>query len=350
MTDFERTGVSDLPWPEGNPPPGAYRVIGHVPGEPRQFRGPHGAQMVAHKITIRDHQGTTHTVEHAQHANRPGPCIGNDFAGRLERTPFGVRLATTQFEESDPEGDQMQLPDTKTSRQGRDPRDARVMLAGTPKVGKTTLAAAWAPDTTLILDTHKGTALLEDEHYVQPVDTFKAFEDAIDELCKGDHQYRTVVIDLIDDVWKFADLHAAQKKGQVAAGLIDWGKGMAEAEGLFRRAVGKLLATPYGIWFVTHTDTVEDGAITRYVPKLDKRVKTYVQGACDFVLLAEALGARRVLHTAPSAKFEAGTRVPLPEPLELDARVLYVAIARGLGKPAAAPESAPVEESQEIAA
>jgi predicted GTPase len=33
------------------------------------------------------------------------------------------------------------------------------MLAGTPKVGKSTLAAAWAPDTTLIVDTHNGTKL-----------------------------------------------------------------------------------------------------------------------------------------------------------------------------------------------
>lgn len=234
----------------------------------------------------------------------------------------------------------MKLPDTPQTRKERTPLDARVMLAGTPKVGKTTLLAGWAPNTTLFIDTHNGTALLEGEHFVQHVTTFEEFEAVVDLIVAGDHPFKTVGVDLVDDVWKFADLCAAEKKGMVAAGLIEWGKGTAEAEGLFRRAVGKLLAAPVGVWFLTHTDTVEDGAITRYVPKLDKRVKTYVQGACDFVFLAEALGKRRVLHTEPSAKFEAGSRVALPEPMELDARKLYAAIKAGLKPaPVAAPKS-----------
>jgi hypothetical protein len=87
------------------------------------------------------------------------------------------------------------------------------------------------------------------------------------------------------------------------------------------------------VWFLSHTDTVEEGQITRYVPKLDKRVRTYIQGAVQFVFLAETLGSKRVLHTAPSAKFEAGSRVPLPEPMELDARVLWAEMAAGLKTP-----------------
>jgi hypothetical protein len=49
-----------------------------------------------------------------------------------------------------------------------------------------------------------------------------------------------------------------------------------------------------------------------------------VNGAVQFVFLAETLGPKRVLHTQPSAKFEAGSseRVPLPEPMEMDAQVV----------------------------
>jgi hypothetical protein len=46
--------------------------------------------------------------------------------------------------------------------------------------------------------------------------------------------------------------------------------------------------------------------------------------------LAETLGPKRVLHTQPSAKFEAGSRVPLPEPMGMDARELYAAMNQGL--------------------
>lgn len=211
------------------------------------------------------------------------------------------------------------------------PLSARVFLAGMPKVGKSTLLASWAPKTTLIVDTHHGTDLLDGEHYVQHVSTWDGFEKVVDLIAAGQHAYKTIGLDLIDDLWKFADLHAAKKKGQVAAGLIEFGKGTAEAEGLFRQAIGKLFAAPYGIWFVSHTDTEENQGQTRYIPRLDKRVRTYVEGACQFIFMAETLGPRRQLHTKPTAKFQAGSRVSLPDPMELDARALYTAMAAGLG-------------------
>lgn len=246
----------------------------------------------------------------------------------------------------------MPLPDKTQSRASQQvtPLQARVMLAGMPKSGKTTLAAGWAPETTLIIDTHKGTTLLDGEHYVSHVASWPDFEKVVGEIIKGGHPFKTVVIDLVDDIWKFADLHAAQKKGQVAAGLIDYGKGTAEAEGLFRQQVGKLLATNLGIWFLSHTETVEEDKITRYVPRLDKRVRTYIQGVCQFVFLAETLGPRRALHTQPTAKFEAGSRVPMPDPMELDARALYAAIAKGLNPPAPAKPKPIKTEPEKVAA
>lgn len=219
---------------------------------------------------------------------------------------------------------------TKQTRVGKTPAHARVMLAGMPKAGKTTMAANWNPDHTLIVDTHGGTTLLAGEHYVEHVSAWEEFVTLVDRIVKGDHPFETVVLDLTDDIYRFADLFVAKKKNMVAAGLIEYGKGLAEAVGLFQQEIGKLLDSPYGIWFLSHTDTVEEGQITRYIPRLDKRVRTYVEGACDFVLLAETLGPVRQLHTAPTAKFQAGSRVPLPEPMEMDARKLWAAMDAGL--------------------
>src|SRR5207244_5798695 len=117
------------------------------------------------------------------------------------------------FMEYDQKEGRLSLPTTKTSREGRDPRDARVLLSSPPKVGKTTLASQWAPDTTLLLDTHKGTALLDGEHYVQPVATFSDFEQAVTDIVAGGHHYRTVVVDLTEDVWRMADRAAAERSG-----------------------------------------------------------------------------------------------------------------------------------------
>lgn len=229
----------------------------------------------------------------------------------------------------------MSLPTKPQTRESLqiDPLAARVLLAGMPKAGKTTLLSGWAPASTLIIDTHRGTTLLDGEHFVEHVSDWTEFEKVVDAIAAGDHEFKTIGLDLIDDLYKFADAHVAKAKGTVAAGLIEYGKGTAEAEGLFRRTVGKLFASTYGVWFLSHTDTEDHQGVVRYIPRLDKRVRTYVEGACQFIFLAETLGPKRKLHTAPSAKFLAGSRVPLPASMEMDARQLYAAMAAGLRPP-----------------
>lgn len=237
-------------------------------------------------------------------------------------------MSTTQA----PARPAVQLPTEPQTREalGVTPMNARVFLAGQPKVGKTTLAASWAPKQTLVIDTQHGTDLLEGEHFVQHVSSWSEFVATVDLLVKGGHQYKAVVLDLTDELWEFCDRHYAGKGRELATATDDYNKAARNAGGAFRHTIGRLLQTDLGVWFVTHTKAVENNGVTRYLPKLDSRVATYVQGAAQFVFLAEALGPRRLLHTAPSEKFEAGSRVPLPEPMPLDARELYSAMKKGL--------------------
>lgn len=225
------------------------------------------------------------------------------------------------------------LTTVKQSRESLEvtPLNARVMLAGMPKSGKSTLLGQWAPETTLIVDTQHGTDLLDGEHYVEHVSDWLRFEQLVDALCRGDHEFKTVGLDLVDDLWNFADQHCAGRGQTLATATDDYNRSAKNAEGTFRAAIGRLLATDMGVWFVSHTKPTEIEKVIRYVPRLDSRVLTYVQGAVQFIFLAETLGPRRQLHTQPTARFEAGSRVPLPDPMDLDARKLYAAMAAGLG-------------------
>lgn len=227
------------------------------------------------------------------------------------------------------------LPKAKQSRQTLDitPLNARVLLAGTPKAGKSTLAASWAPDTTLIIDTQRGTDLLDGEHYVQHITDWTGFATTVDKLADTQHQFKTAIIDMADDVFRFVDRYYAGPNKALATATDDYGRSGKQAFGEFTKVLGKLLATDLGVWMLTHVKPVEEGNLTRYVPTLDPKVATYVNGVVQFVFLAETLGPKRVLHTQPSAKFEAGSRVPLPEPMAMDARALYAAMARGLRPP-----------------
>jgi hypothetical protein len=240
-------------------------------------------------------------------------------------------------------------PQTRATLQV-DPLSARILLAGMPKAGKSTLLSQWAPQTTLILDTHRGTTLLDGEHFVQHVNDWATFEDTVDLIVGGNHPFKTIGLDLVDDIYTMADRYVAKRAGKATASLIEFGKGSKETDALFMSAVAKLLATPYGIWFLSHTDTEEvkdkrgNVTATRLIPRLDKRVRTYVEGVCQFIFLAEVNSGTRKLRTKPDAQFGAGSRVPLPSPMPMDARALYGAMGKGLNpKTPAAPAPDPVE-------
>lgn len=225
----------------------------------------------------------------------------------------------------------MALPTEPQTRVGRSPLTVRVLLSGTPKVGKTTLASSWAPDRTLIIDTQGGTHHLDGEHFVSHVATWPEFVSVVDELMKPGHQFECVVIDMIDDLWNFVDKHYAGKGAELATATEDYQRAARNAEGAFRVQIGRLAASPLGLWMLSHVREIVEDSRSRFKSKLDPRVLTYVQGVCDFVFLAEAVGPKRLLHTQPSARFEAGSRRPLPDPMDLDARALYAAVRDALG-------------------
>lgn len=212
-----------------------------------------------------------------------------------------------------------------------DPGAARVYLMGVPKVGKTTMAGDWMPDSTLFLDLQHGTDLLPGEHYVSHINTWSEFEQACEKIATTGHPFKTIVIDTIDMAYKLADQHVGDKRGHAAAGLVEYGKGTAEAEGLFRKSVGRLLAQRgLGIWFIGHAVLIEVEKKQKYVPALDKRVQLYITGEAEHIFIAEKVGNRTVLHTQASQRHEAGSRLPLPPMLDMDARKVYAAMQAGL--------------------
>ncbi len=224
------------------------------------------------------------------------------------------------------------LPTAPQTRAGIPPRRARVLLGATQKVGKTTTLAAWAPATTLICDTQNGTLLLDGEHYVAHITDWRSFERCVTDVCRGGHPFHTIGLDLVNDLWRFCDLHHG-KGDTPASAADDYGRSRSRATAAFTMVIGRLLAAPVGIWFLTHLreKTDKKGELAVYVPDLDKQVYAYVAGAVDFLWLGEVTrSGERVIHTSPTPHFEAGSRITLPSPLPMDAAAIAVAMDRGL--------------------
>lgn len=225
----------------------------------------------------------------------------------------------------------MKLPDTKVARAESDPARVRVLLAAPPKAGKSTLAAAWLPDSTLIIDTQRGTVLLDGSHYVQHVSNWQEFVATVDALCEGGHPYTTVVIDLISDAWRFCDIANAGKDAETASSTNDYQNTIRATEAVFIKTIGKLIATGMGVWMLTHTREDKDGQITRQKVSLaNKIVAEYLVGIAEYVWMLERVGTKPQLITEPSVKFEAGGRSLMPNRMDADARDIWVALDRGL--------------------
>jgi hypothetical protein len=229
----------------------------------------------------------------------------------------------------------MTLPRKPQPPTGMPPRRARVLLGASQKVGKTTLLGKWAPATTLIVDTHNGSLLLEGEHYVQHVKDWPEFVGTIDDICAGGHPFHTIGLDLVNDLWRFCDWYHGRKKDGVltpASGMDDYGRSSTKARATFKVQIGRLLSAPVGIWFLTHLTATTDktGELVVYKPDLDKNVNGYIEGAVDFLWLGEVVNGRRVIHTQPTKHFEAGSRRALPSPLPMDAGEVARAMDRAL--------------------
>ena len=154
--------------------------------------------------------------------------------------------------------------------------------------------------------------------------------------CADTASIPTVGLDLVGDIWKFADLYFGTTKDGMklpASAVSDYGRSSAKARSAFEAELGRLLAAPVGIWFVAHLreKTDKEGQLTVYAPDMDKAVHGYIMGAVDFVWLAETQpNGRRVVHTQPTPHFEAGSRVSLPSPLPMDAAEIARAMDRAL--------------------
>jgi len=197
------------------------------------------------------------------------------------------------------------------------------LIFGPPKIGKTTFCSQM--DVPLFLATEPGTNALEVYEY--PVPDWKAFCQAAAEIAAGDHPFKTIVIDTVDNLWRFCSVYVRERNGIQHESDLDWGKGWDLVKGEFHRVISKLALLPYGLVLVSHSEEKEfktrAGTISKYVCSLPKGGREVCLNLVDMILFATSVltdeGERRVLRTRPSENFEAGGRLQLPidDPLPL---------------------------------
>lgn len=221
------------------------------------------------------------------------------------------------------------LPKEKTAPK-KNLGDFVFLLYGPPKIGKSTLASKF--DKPLFLATEAGLNSLES--YQVPVATWEDFLQACTAIAKGGHDFKTIVIDTVDNLYKACSEHVKKKNNIQHESDLDWGKGWQLVADEFTRAITKLSLLPYGLVMISHAEYVEiktrTATITKAVPTLPKGARKAALNMADVILYAESVvtddGEVRIMRTKPSENWEAGDRTGrLPATLPLEYADLYKA-------------------------
>lgn len=233
----------------------------------------------------------------------------------------------------------MKLP--STDRRNIEKVDKRVMwIYGVPFCGKTTFANAFP--TPLMLNTD-GNIKFVDAPYIRIKDDVKqegrmtkrtlawqVFKDVIDELEKKDNEFKTIVVDLVEDLYEYCRLYMYDQMG-IKHESDDSFKAWDMVRGEFLNTLKRLMALEYeNIILISHEDTSKDitkkggDKITAIKPNMQDKVALKVAGMVDIVARIVADGDVRTFNFKSNEVIFGGGRLKTDaKDIPLDVNALF---------------------------
>jgi RecA-family ATPase len=224
----------------------------------------------------------------------------------------------------------------------------RLLIYGTGGIGKTTFLAEM--DRPIFIDTQAGTRRLDVARF-PTTQVWQDVLDALDTLANEQHPYRTVAVDLLDDVEQLIWARICQRDGKDNIEAYGYGKGYRVALVEWRSFMSKLerlrSEKQMQVGLAAHVivqsfKNPEGEDYDRYQLQLDKLASGLLRGWCDNVLFArQQVGTKtdkklrtrgvssgaRVIHTVETAAYYAKNRDSLPDTLPLDFAAYAEAVA-----------------------
>lgn len=234
-----------------------------------------------------------------------------------------------------------------------------VLVYGIPGIGKTTFAANM-PKPIFICAEKGGADELNVVRYPDRVSNWNELREAIKRLTNEEHDFKTLVIDTIDDIepwcWEMVvktdpkahtieDVGGGFQKGYNVA-LDEWRKLLSDFEQLSTKRGMNIVLLAHCTRREQKNPQAEN--FDRWEPNIHKKAAGLIVGWCKTVLFAQeettvkiiqrgekpkaVSSGERVLRTIWNAAYDAKNRHSLPDPLPLDAAIFEQAMKAGFAR------------------
>jgi len=222
----------------------------------------------------------------------------------------------------------MKLPTVITPAK-TDINDLSFLIYGPPKIGKTTFANGKSGKA-LFLATEAG--LTGQDAFQIPIDNWEAFKETCKELKQGNHDFTRIIVDTIDNLYKFCVDWGNKTLGIMHQSDASYGKGYDTINSEFLRELTALSLQRPGLWMLSHSREKEIKPkvglpYTSVSSTLPEGARKVVNGMADLIMYIDkrfeetdnGTIERRVIYTQSTPLFEAGGRISfLPPVMNLD--------------------------------
>ena len=248
---------------------------------------------------------------------------------------------------------------TKKSKPQFSMNNLSMLLYGAPKIGKSTFCSR--AEDALFIATEPGLNHLET--YNIRVNSWREFLEAMALIAKGNHPFKTIVIDTVDKLCDFCEQELCAQNNVVSLSDFVFGKGYALYKTEMSRVFQKIFALNMGVILTSHTQLTEvdtpQGRITRWTPTFPKRIQDVIIPMVDIIGFAQNVvslnekGERveeRVLQTKTSSLWEAGDRTGrLPETIPFKYAIFERELMKSVDAKKSAKKDQPAQPKVDVA-
>lgn len=122
------------------------------------------------------------------------------------------------------------------------------------------------------------------------VHDFETFVSLLQEIEAGNHDYKTIIIDLVDDIKTMVQNYVCEKYGVDDEGEVPYGKGYREVKTIWQKLMVRLNQLPYNVIFISHVVEISEDNRTIEKPSLEQKYYNMCMGRCDLSIKCRKVG------------------------------------------------------------